>query len=63
MQAQVDAAKNKAFPSLWIGLTIAYAIPAVPATFTIMSTAATIYVIATVTTARGRQPRLALAVP
>jgi zinc/manganese transport system permease protein len=48
---------------IWIGVSIAYAIPQAPATFTIMSTAATIYLIAAVITARGRQRRLALAAP
>ena len=43
--------------AIWIGLTTAYAVPAAPATFTIMSTAATIYLIAAVISARGRQPR------
>ena len=46
--------------AIWIGVTVAYAVPAAPATFTIMSTAATIYLIAAVTSARGHQPRLAL---
>jgi len=49
--------------AIWIGVTIAYAVPAAPATFTIMSTAATIYLIAAAIGARGRQPRLALAAP
>jgi zinc/manganese transport system permease protein len=49
--------------AIWIGVTIAYAVPAAPATFTIMSAAATIYVIAAVISARGRQPRFALAAP
>ena len=49
--------------AIWIGVTIAYAVPAAPATFTIMSTAATIYLIAAVIGARGRQPRVALAAP
>ena len=49
--------------AIWIGVTIAYAVPAAPATFTIMGTAATIYLIAAVTGARGRQPRVALAAP
>ncbi|HUE34912.1 MAG TPA: metal ABC transporter permease [Mycobacterium sp.] len=49
--------------AIWIGVTIAYAVPAAPATFTIMSTAATIYLIAAVISARGRQPRHALAAP
>jgi zinc/manganese transport system permease protein len=48
---------------IWIGVTIAYAVPAAPATFTIMSAAATIYVIAAVIGARGRQSRFALAAP
>jgi zinc/manganese transport system permease protein len=43
--------------AIWIGVTIAYALPAVPATFTIMSTAAMIYLIAAVIGARERQPR------
>jgi zinc/manganese transport system permease protein len=43
--------------AIWIGVTIAYALPALPATFTIMSTAAMIYLIAAVTGARDRQPR------
>ncbi|MGE2816722.1 metal ABC transporter permease [Mycobacterium heidelbergense] len=47
--------------AIWIGVTIAYAIPAAPATFTIMSTAAAIYLVAAVTRGRDRQPRLALA--
>ena len=47
--------------AIWIGVTIAYAIPQAPATITIMSTAATMYLIAAVITARGRQPRRALA--
>jgi zinc/manganese transport system permease protein len=49
--------------AIWIGVTIAYAVPAAPATFTIMSTAATIYLIAAVLSARGRQPRRALIPP
>jgi zinc/manganese transport system permease protein len=49
--------------AIWIGVTIAYAFPAAPATFTIMSTAATIYLIAAVISARGRQQRLAVAAP
>jgi zinc/manganese transport system permease protein len=49
--------------AIWIGVTIAYAVPAAPATFTIMSTAATIYLVAAVISARGHQPRLALAAP
>jgi zinc/manganese transport system permease protein len=47
--------------AIWIGVTIAYAVPAAPPTFTIMSTAATIYLIAAVTSARRHQPRLASA--
>jgi zinc/manganese transport system permease protein len=47
--------------AIWIGVTIAYAVPAAPPTFTIMSTAATIYLIAGVTSARRHQPRLASA--
>jgi zinc/manganese transport system permease protein len=43
--------------AIWIGVTIAYALPALPATFTIMSTAAMIYLIAAVIGARDRQPR------
>jgi zinc/manganese transport system permease protein len=43
--------------AIWIGVTIAYALPAIPATFTIMSTAAMIYLIAAVIGARDRQPR------
>jgi zinc/manganese transport system permease protein len=43
--------------AIWIGVTIAYAVPAAPATFTIMSTAATIYLITAVISARGRRPR------
>lgn len=43
--------------AIWIGVTMAYALPAVPATFTIMSTAAMIYLIAAVIGARDRQPR------
>jgi zinc/manganese transport system permease protein len=49
--------------AIWIGVTIAYAVPAAPATFTIMSTAATIYLIAAAISARGRQPRVAFAAP
>ena len=52
-----------AVAAIWIGVTIAYAVPAAPATFTIMSTAATIYLIAAVISARGRRPRLGLAAP
>ena len=44
-------------------VSIAYAVPAAPATFTIMSTAAAIYLVAAVISARGHQPRLALAAP
>ncbi|WAJ46389.1 metal ABC transporter permease [Mycobacterium sp. Aquia_216] len=43
--------------AIWIGVTIAYAVPAAPATFTIMSTAATTYLVAAVISARGRRPR------
>ncbi|MCV7427774.1 metal ABC transporter permease [Mycobacterium montefiorense] len=43
--------------AIWIGVTIAYAVPAAPATFTIMSTATTIYLVAEVIGARDRQPR------
>jgi zinc/manganese transport system permease protein len=49
--------------AIWIGVTIAYAMPAAPATFTIMSTAATIYLFAVATSARGRPPRRAAAAP
>ncbi|HEY0228824.1 MAG TPA: metal ABC transporter permease, partial [Mycobacterium sp.] len=49
--------------AIWIGVTIAYAVPAAPATFTIMSAAATIYLIAAAISARDRQSRFALAVP
>jgi zinc/manganese transport system permease protein len=49
--------------AIWIGVTIAYAVPAAPATFTIMSTAATIYLFAAVISARGPEPRLTPAVP
>ncbi len=49
--------------AIWIGVTIAYAVPAAPATFTIMSIAATIYLIAAAISARGRQPRRASAAP
>jgi zinc/manganese transport system permease protein len=49
--------------AIWIGVTVAYAVPAAPATFTIMSTAATIYLIAAALSARGRQPRRAVAAP
>jgi zinc/manganese transport system permease protein len=49
--------------AIWIGVTIAYAVPAAPATFTIMSTAAAIYLIAAVISTRDRQPRRALAAP
>jgi zinc/manganese transport system permease protein len=48
---------------IWIGVSIAYAIPQAPATFTIMSAAATIYLIAAVVGARRRRPRLASAAP
>jgi zinc/manganese transport system permease protein len=47
--------------AIWIGVTIAYAVPAAPPTFTIMSTAATIYLMAAVTSARRHQSRLASA--
>lgn len=47
--------------AIWIGVITAYAIPAAPATFTIMSTAAAIYLVAAVISARDRPPRLALA--
>jgi zinc/manganese transport system permease protein len=40
--------------AIWIGVTLAYAIPAAPATFTIMSTAATIYALAALFSANGR---------
>lgn len=49
--------------AIWIGVTIAYAVPAAPATFTIMSIAATIYLIAALISTRGHQPRLAQAAP
>ncbi|HUO37353.1 MAG TPA: metal ABC transporter permease, partial [Mycobacterium sp.] len=38
--------------AIWIGVTIAYAVPAAPATFTIMSTAAAIYLLAGIISAR-----------
>ena len=47
--------------AIWIGVAIAYAVPAAPATFTIMSTAAAIYALAALIGARDRRPRLALA--
>ncbi|CQD20132.1 ABC-3 protein [Mycobacterium lentiflavum] len=47
--------------AIWIGVTIAYAVPAAPATFTIMSAAATIYLIAAVIGTRSREPRYAQA--
>jgi zinc/manganese transport system permease protein len=40
--------------AIWIGVTIAYAVPAAPATFTIMSTAASIYLIAAATAKRRK---------
>jgi zinc/manganese transport system permease protein len=43
--------------AIWIGVTISYAFPAAPATFTIMSAAATIYLIAAVISARDDQRR------
>jgi zinc/manganese transport system permease protein len=49
--------------AIWIGVTIAYAMPAAPATFTIMSTAATIYLFAVATSAQGRPPGRAVAAP
>jgi zinc/manganese transport system permease protein len=46
--------------AIWIGVTIAYAVPAAPATFTIMSTAAAIYLLAGIISARaGSRPALA----
>jgi zinc/manganese transport system permease protein len=47
--------------AIWIGVTIAYAVPAAPATFTIMSTAAAIYLLAAVTGTQNRRPRAAQA--
>jgi zinc/manganese transport system permease protein len=47
--------------AIWIGIIVAYAVPAAPATFTIMSTAATIYLIAALISARQRQPWFAQA--
>jgi zinc/manganese transport system permease protein len=47
--------------AIWIGVTVAYAVPAAPATFTIMCTAAAIYLLAAVIGARDRGPRTALA--
>lgn len=46
-----------AVAAVWVGVAIAYAVPATPATFTIMSTAAAIYLIAAVVGARSRRPR------
>lgn len=42
--------------AVWVGVTVAYAVPAAPATFTIMSTAATIYLIVAVIGVRDRWP-------
>jgi zinc/manganese transport system permease protein len=47
--------------AIWIGVTIAYAVPAAPATFTIMCTAAAIYLLAAVTGTQNRRPRAAQA--
>jgi zinc/manganese transport system permease protein len=46
--------------AIWIGVTAAYAVPAAPATFTIMSTAATIYLMAAAISARDRRSSFAL---
>ncbi len=43
--------------AIWIGVTIAYSVPAAPATFTIMSTAAAIYLIAAATATRQNSYR------
>jgi zinc/manganese transport system permease protein len=45
--------------AIWIGVAIAYAVPAAPATFTIMSTAAALYLLAALISARDRRPQLA----
>lgn len=49
--------------AIWIGVTISYAVPTAPATFTIMSTAAAIYLIAYVISARPHVPQRAQCVP
>jgi zinc/manganese transport system permease protein len=41
--------------AIWVGVTLAYVIPAAPATFTIMSTAAAIYALAALVRANGRR--------
>ncbi|HZA12115.1 metal ABC transporter permease [Mycobacterium sp.] len=50
-----------AVAAIWIGVTIAYAVPAAPATFTIMATAAAMYALAALITSRDRRSRFALA--
>lgn len=49
--------------AIWIGITIAYAVPAAPATFTIMSTAATSYLLASLISNRAGRPRDAQTAP
>jgi zinc/manganese transport system permease protein len=48
-----------AVAAIWIGVTIAYLVPAAPATFTIMLTAASIYAIAAAVGVRDRPQRAA----
>jgi zinc/manganese transport system permease protein len=43
-----------AVAAIWIGVTIAYLVPAAPATFTIMTTAAAMYILAAFVRVRGR---------
>jgi zinc/manganese transport system permease protein len=43
-----------AIAAVWIGITLAYVLPAAPATFTIMATAAAIYAVAALISAEGR---------
>ena len=50
-----------AVAAIWIGVTISYAVPAAPATFTIMATAAAIYALAALISSRDRRSRFALA--
>jgi zinc/manganese transport system permease protein len=45
-----------AVAAIWIGVTIAYLVPAAPATFTIMSTAAAMYLLAAFVRVRDRGP-------
>jgi zinc/manganese transport system permease protein len=50
-----------AVAAIWIGVSISYAVPAAPATFTIMATAAAIYALAALISSRDRRSRFALA--